>query len=92
MMAAAVVAAFSSPAKARRWMLEGALQRPLSMAVRTAALVRSDSRIWCVLELRCERGEDNERWFCVNGGSVPQWWPRVVVGDAAAVDASFTVQ
>ncbi|QCE04502.1 hypothetical protein DEO72_LG8g2538 [Vigna unguiculata] len=38
MMAAAVVAAFSSPAKARRWMLEGALQRPLSMAVRTAAL------------------------------------------------------
>ena len=39
MMAAAVVAAFSSPAKARRWMLEGALQRPLSMAVRTAALV-----------------------------------------------------
>ncbi|QCD89785.1 hypothetical protein DEO72_LG4g734 [Vigna unguiculata] len=38
MMVAAVVAAFSSPAKARRWMLEGALQRPLSMAVRTAAL------------------------------------------------------
>jgi len=33
-----------------------------------------------MLELRYERGEDNERWFCVNGGSVPQWWPGVVVG------------
>ena len=42
--------------------------------------VHSDSRIWCVLELRCERGEDNERWFCVNGGSVPQCWPGVVAG------------
>ena len=32
------------------------------------------------LLLRYERGKDNERWFCVNGGSVPQWWPGLVAG------------
>jgi len=26
------------------------------------------------------RGEDNERWFYVNGGNVPQWWPGLVAG------------